>query len=90
MYFFNANLRPGKFPIDPLFLTGRISEEELKHERPREYERMLASGRLQTEVLRPPNERLVRRAYRLGGIMLSFGLLLLGLMLYAMFVYGLD
>ncbi|MFV1959180.1 MAG: cytochrome c3 family protein, partial [Planctomycetota bacterium] len=47
IHFFNVNLRPGKFPVDPLFLTGRISEEELRHERPLEYERMRADGRLE-------------------------------------------
>ncbi len=88
MHFFNANLRPGKFPVDPMFLTGRISEEELRHERPAEYERMRLDGRLETEALPPPRPRAIRRAYRIGVLLMSVGILLLVLMLYAMFRYG--
>ncbi|HZL99417.1 MAG TPA: hypothetical protein VFD43_04110, partial [Planctomycetota bacterium] len=43
---FHANLRPGKFPMDTLFLTGRLPEEEFKAERPLEYARALATGGL--------------------------------------------
>lgn len=90
IHFFNANLRPGKFPIDPMFLTGRISEEELRHERPAEYERMRADGRLESEALPPPNERLVGRARTIGTFLLSVGILLLLAMVYAMFRYGIG
>ena len=90
MHFFNANLRPGKFPIDPMFLTGRISEEELRHERPAEYERMRADGRLESEALPPPVDRLVTRAYRIGTVLLSVGILLLIGMVYAMIRYGIG
>ncbi|MHC5011971.1 MAG: cytochrome c3 family protein [Planctomycetota bacterium] len=85
MHFFHANLRPGKFPLDPLFLTGRISEEELKAERPLEYERMRREGRLESEVFPPPEPRIVRRAYVLGGFLLSLGILLLVLMFTSIF-----
>ncbi len=86
MHFFNANLRPGKFPVDPMFLTGRISEEELRHERPAEYERMRQDGRLESEALPPPNERLQKRAKIMGVAMLSFGLFLLLLMASTLFL----
>jgi len=90
IHFFNANLRPGKFPIDPMFLTGRISEEELRHERPMEYERMRLDGRLESEALPPPNPRLKRRAYVIGTTLLSVGILLLVSMIYAMVRYGIG
>jgi cytochrome b subunit of formate dehydrogenase len=80
MHFFNANLRPGKFPVDPVFLTGRISEEELKHERPAEYERMKRDGRLDEELMPPPNDRQLRRARVVGITMMSVGFLLLAAM----------
>jgi cytochrome b subunit of formate dehydrogenase len=86
MHFFNANLRPGKFPVDPLFLTGRISEEELRHERPAEYERMRAEGRLESEALPPPNERLQKRARVIGTLLLCVGITLLLLMASTMFL----
>ncbi|MFV1959277.1 MAG: hypothetical protein ACC662_07675, partial [Planctomycetota bacterium] len=59
--------------------------EELRHERPLEYERMRADGRLENEALPPPNERLRRRARVLGMFFLSVGLLLLALMVSTLF-----
>jgi hypothetical protein len=85
MHFFNANLRPGKFPVDGMFLHGRISEEELRHERPAEYERMRADGRLQTEALPPPNDRQILRARIIGITLMSVGLILLAFMLSTLF-----
>ena len=40
IHFFNSRLRPGKFPVDPVFATGRISVEALREERPREYRKL--------------------------------------------------
>ena len=88
VHFFHANLRPGKFPLDPVFLTGRISEEELRHERPEQYERMKREGRLESEALPPPDRALVRRAYILGSILLTIGLGLLVLMVISMVTQG--
>jgi len=47
IHFFNSHLRPEKFPVDKVIFTGVVPEEELRHERPVEYERMAASGRLE-------------------------------------------
>ncbi len=52
IHFFNANLRPGKFPVDTVIFSGCLPEEELKAERPEEYKRLLATGEL--EELRVP------------------------------------
>lgn len=52
IHFFNAHMRPGKFPVDRVIFTGALSEEELKAERPDEYERLVKTGRL--ESLRVP------------------------------------
>jgi hypothetical protein len=67
--------------MDPIIFTGRIPEEELRQERPAEYARMAADGRLDRDALPPPDPTLVRRAYWVGGTLLSIGLLLLGLMI---------
>ncbi len=85
VHFFHANLRPGKFPMDPIIFTGRISEEELRLEHGAEYERMRADGRLEREALPPPDENLVRRAFVVGGTLLCIGLALLLLMLSTLF-----
>lgn len=86
MHFFNANLRPGKFPVDTVFLTGRIPEEELRHERPEEYEEMRRDGRLVSEALPPPRRRLVKRARVMGTLLMSIGILLLMLMASTLFL----
>lgn len=46
IHFFNAHLRLEKFPVDDVMFSGRLPEEEFKHERPTEYERLVANGEL--------------------------------------------
>ena len=45
-HFFNSHFRFEKFPLDTVMFSGRITEEELRHERTRQYERLVAEGRL--------------------------------------------
>jgi cytochrome b subunit of formate dehydrogenase len=45
-HFFNSHFRLEKFPLDTVMFSGRITEEELKHERARQYERFAAQDRL--------------------------------------------
>ena len=47
IHFFNTHLRPEKFPMDKVIFTGRVTEEELKNERPEEYEALQAEGGLE-------------------------------------------
>jgi formate dehydrogenase gamma subunit len=42
-HIFNACLTPEVFPLDTTIFTGRISEERMRHEHPREYERLMAA-----------------------------------------------
>jgi cytochrome b subunit of formate dehydrogenase len=46
VHFFNGHLRPEKFPMDTVIFTGNVPLEELKHERPDEYERLVADDAL--------------------------------------------
>ena len=46
VHFFNTHLRPEKFPMDITVFTGRMPLEELKRDKPREYEALVASGKL--------------------------------------------
>jgi cytochrome b subunit of formate dehydrogenase len=46
IHFFNAHLRLEKFPVDDVMFTGRLPEEEFKHERGAEYDRMVATGEI--------------------------------------------
>ena len=52
IHFFNANLRPEKFPVDGVIFSGYLPEAELAEERPDEYEQLRASGEL--DSLRVP------------------------------------
>ena len=53
VHFFNANLRPGKFPVDDVIFTGRMPEEEFKEERDGEYEYLKARGELEAYRVGP-------------------------------------
>ncbi|MEZ4219426.1 MAG: cytochrome c3 family protein [Polyangiaceae bacterium] len=46
-HFFNSHFRPEKFPYDAVMFSGKITEAELEHERPAQYERMKESGELE-------------------------------------------
>ncbi len=50
-HFFNSHFRPEKFPYDPVMFSGKVTEEELKHERPAQYERMEKAGELDDATL---------------------------------------
>jgi cytochrome b subunit of formate dehydrogenase len=67
IHFFNANLRPEKFPVDDVIFTGVVSEEELREERPMEYERLKESGELQS-LLVPEPPRWQRKAAVVVGV----------------------
>lgn len=54
IHFFNAHLRLEKFPVDDVMFTGRMPEEEFKHERGAEYERLVASGQLEAVKAKVP------------------------------------
>jgi cytochrome b subunit of formate dehydrogenase len=84
VHFFNSHFRPEKFPADLVIFTGRVSQAELREERPAEYERLRDEGEL--EALRadaPP--RWMRNFARL----LAFTSLAIGLTLMALIVYAL-
>lgn len=83
MHFFNGHLRPEKFPMDRVIFTGRVSEEELREERPAEYARLLATGQLGGIRTTPPEPWLLRLGTVIGTIAVTIGLLLVALILYA-------
>jgi len=50
VHFFNTHLRPEKFPMDITVFTGRMPLEELKRDKPREYEALVANGTLEEKM----------------------------------------
>ena len=77
IHFFNTHFRLDKFPMDPVIFTGRVPVEELKRDKPREYERMVAAGEFE-ERLVPPYPSRVELIFRvIGFTMLGLGIFLI-------------
>jgi len=88
VHFFNTHFRPEKFPIDTVIFTEGMPLEEFQRDRPREYRELLASGELTERLMPAPASRDVRFWRRLGFTALGLGLILIGLIVYAMlFIY---
>jgi cytochrome b subunit of formate dehydrogenase len=87
IHFFNGHLRPEKFPMDMVIFTGTVTETELRHERPGEYERTLRDGTFEQVITRPPS----RRAWTIGRIVgttaITLGLLMVGLIVYGLLTH---
>jgi cytochrome b subunit of formate dehydrogenase len=84
VHFFNGHLRPDKFPMDLVIFTGRVSIEELKHERPAEYERLVAENTLDTVTTTPPSPGLMNMGRLVGTIAVCIGLTIAVLAIYAL------
>ena len=83
IHFFNGHFRPDKFPIDIVIFTGAVTEHELREDRPAEYDRLVAEGRLEVITVPPPTAAMVRYGRIVGGLALTTGVVLLLLMLRA-------
>jgi cytochrome b subunit of formate dehydrogenase len=84
IHFFNTHFRLDKFPMDPVIFTGRVPIEELKRDKPREYERLVASGELDETLVDPYPGRLERAFKIFGFAALAVGLTLIALIVYSM------
>jgi len=84
VHFFNTHLRPEKFPMDITVFTGRMPVEELRRDKPREYEALVASGKLE-EKLEEAYPPIVIRAIRaFGWVALAVGFSIVLWIIYAM------
>lgn len=75
-HFFHTHLRPEAFPMDPVVFVGCMPLDRFKDERPLEYERLVAEGKLDELLVPPPTADALRRAYVFGFTALALGLLL--------------
>jgi cytochrome b subunit of formate dehydrogenase len=84
IHFFNTHFRLDKFPMDPVIFTGRVPLEELKRDKPMEYERMKAEGKLEGRLVEPFPKEFETAVRVFGFTMLAIGLTIVGLILYTM------
>ena len=84
IHFFNTHFRPEKFPIDTVIFTGGVPLEDLKQDRPREYQQLLENGELEARFMPAPLPLVGRMWRRFGFAALGIGLFLIVLVLYAM------
>jgi len=84
IHFFNTHLRPEKFPMDIVIFTGRMTVEELRVDKPKEYEALVKSGTLK-DHLAPGYPPIVLRAVRtFGWTALTVGFCMVLWIIYAM------
>jgi cytochrome c551/c552/cytochrome b subunit of formate dehydrogenase len=81
VHFFNNHFRPDKFPLDIVMFTGAVSLEEFSREHTLEYQRLQASGELQKHLVDAPSRAMTLGSRILGFTLISFGLLLLVLVI---------
>jgi len=83
VHFFNSHFRPDKFPMDTVIFTGRVPVEELKLDRPREYEELIRTRQIKKHLVPPMPEPIVKGMKIFGTIALIIGLALIFLIIYA-------
>jgi cytochrome b subunit of formate dehydrogenase len=83
IHFFNTHLRADKFPLDMAILTGLVTEEELREERPEFLARIERESRLERLAATAPSRRRLLFIVMCGFVALAIGLGLLAGMMYA-------
>jgi cytochrome b subunit of formate dehydrogenase len=84
IHFFNTHFRIEKFPMDTVIFSGRVSKNEMLHDRRRWYDRLVAEGRLDEHRVRDEWFRWKSIARSFGYFFFGLGVLLLLLIIYAM------
>jgi cytochrome b subunit of formate dehydrogenase len=84
-HYIHTHLRGDKFPLDQVIFTGRLSEEEMKHDKPLEYERLVGQGRLDEIRADPPPLWLHNFARIVGFSALALGIFIIILVIAAGF-----
>lgn len=87
IHFFNTHLRPESFPMDTVIFTGHVPLEEYKKDRPREYQELVDSGKLDSVVEElEMSKRYIKMIKSFGYIFLSLGILMIILIVYSLIV----
>lgn len=84
VHFFNTHMRPEKFPMDPVIFTGRITEDEMRDERPEEYARLKAAGQLDRLVVGAPADWVMPFARAVAIVAVTTGFAIVALILFSL------
>jgi cytochrome b subunit of formate dehydrogenase len=84
VHFFNTHLRPEKFPMDLVVFTGRMTVDELKHDKPAEYEELVEAGSLDKHLVVPYQPIVIRFIKSFAWWALTMGTLIVLGIVYAM------
>jgi cytochrome b subunit of formate dehydrogenase len=85
VHFFNNHFRPDKFPLDRVMFTGTVTLDELRHEHPLQYQRLVESGELEKHLVDAPTPKFVKASSVLGFTLIVIGLILLTLVAIGFF-----
>jgi hypothetical protein len=69
--------------MDLVIFTGSVTAHELRHERAAEFERLGRSGAIESLFVQGPRRETRLRAYAIGGVGLTLGIALVGLIVFA-------
>jgi len=84
VHFFNTHLRPEKFPMDIVVFTGRMPVDDLKEDKPAEYDALVRAGKLKDHLVEPYQPIVIRAIRIFGWTALSIGFSIVVWIIYAM------
>jgi cytochrome b subunit of formate dehydrogenase len=84
VHFFNTHLRPEKFPMDIVIFTGRMPIEDLREDKPAEYDALLRKGTLEDNLVEPYPAIVIRTIRVFGWTALMIGFSIVIWIIYAM------
>lgn len=85
IHFFNTHLRPEAFPMDTVIFTGKVPVEEYKEDRPREFDELEKSGKLEESTSKTAfSDRRMKVVKFFGYVFLFAGILLVLLIIYSL------
>jgi len=84
VHFFNTHLRPEKFPMDIVIFSGRMDVDELREDKPAEYEELVRTGKLEEHLVEPYPPIVIRAIRVFGWTALCVGFSIVLWIIYAM------
>jgi len=85
IHFFNTHLRPESFPMDTVIFTGHVPLEEYKKDRPREYQELVESGKLDQVIVEKEFSASWMKIIKFFGFtFLSLGVIMVILIVYSL------